>query len=403
MMTYTRFGPMFTHMRLLSVACVGLGLVLSFLLTSSSAWGKDLFTTLRSYRIQAVKAAEEAETSGGSAQSMRSLAKTHAEQKDSNKASTYFGHALKDAPPQQTPQIAADYAVFLLETGDLRKAELIIKQGLTQSPGDVELTRMLARCMVLQDRIIEGLRYFQSVSSDAEAKEAIAAIYREQGNTDMLAAVERKWGITGTPRPDVSSKPVLMAATPTHSPTSSPMLSPPVLPAKTTPSPAPALVTRSTPAVPSVEQTVPAVPSDVASATPTPTMPTPTTPPMGMSVLSSAKIPVPLPNVSSPPMTEIAKSATPALTEPASKLVTPMPPAGIRPVVEKREFANLASVKLPAAPTPVLAQSDTTLPARPETGMVKPRKHYVAEAGTSTDLDALFPIKPVTAVLPVKR
>jgi len=375
---------MFAYTRFLAVAFAGLGIVLSFYLTSSPAWGKDLFSTLRSIKVQTVKTDEEA--SGGSAQSLHSHARTYADNKDGNKANTYYGHALKNATPQQTPAIAADYAAHLMETGDLRKAELILKQALTQSPDDEKLARMLARCLVRQEKMIEGLRYFQMVGTEAEAKAEIAAIYREQGNTGMLAAVERKWGTTATARPEVSPdvrpEPVLVAVRPTPSPSSSPVLSPPVLPAKTTAPPVPTLVARSTPP-------------------PTAVVPAPTEQTVSKSTLSSAKIPIPVPNASPQPMTTLAIAPKPALSMPTSKVVAPLPPP-VRRASENSETANFAPVTLPTTPTSVLAQSETKVPARPATG-VKPRKHYVVESGTSADLDALFPIKPVTAMMPVRR
>jgi len=359
---------MFSPMRIFTVVpCLGLGIILSFLLASSPALGKDLFSALCSYKDP--DAQNDGGVYGGFVLSPRRPVWTHAVQNDPNKTNAYFGFALKHAAPGQTPAIAAHYAGFLLESGDLHKAELILKQALTQSPDDVELTKMLARCLIRQERIIEGFRYFQSVDCEVEAKAEIAAFYRKQGNTDMLAAVEKKWGTTGTTRPGIQpelvrSEPVLVAA-------------------KTIPSPV--LPTR----------------------TPTLSAPAPTEPTPSQSALSNAKIPVPVPNSSPQPMAATVNAPKPTSAAPVPKLVAPVPamPTAARPTVEKLELANCTlvnPVKLSATSQPVPAQSDEKVPSRPATG-IQPRKHYVVNADTSADLDALFPIKPVVAIMPVRK
>ena len=360
------FGPMFLRIRFPAVVVwASLGIVLSFLSASSPAFGKDLFSALRSYKNSAP--ANAGETNGGTALSQHRLARSYADQNDKTKANTYFGLAFQNAAPSQFSAIAADYAAFLSGTGDLHRAELILKQAHAQSPNDIELTKMLARCLVQQSKMVEGLRYFQSVSTESEAKAEIAAIYREQGDTDMLAAVERKWGSAGTARPGGRPEPVLVAAKSTSA--LSPMLPPPVLPAK--------MVT-------------PPVVSAVA----------PAAQPFSGTPLSSVKIPLPVPNPSLQPVATATNVLKPDSAAPVPRLPAPVPVAlAARPAVENHTMVN--PVKLASAPQAVLAQSDAQKPSRPVSG-IQPRRHYVTNAGTSTDLDVLFPIKPVVAVVPVQ-
>ena len=115
---------------------------------------------------------------------------------------------------EDTPERVArvlDDALFLMDKGELHKAELILRQALTQFPQDKELKQLFARCLILQEKVMEGLRCLKSIYSETEALKEIAAIYREQGNRDMLAAVEQKWGVKMAESP--RSEPLHVAST----------------------------------------------------------------------------------------------------------------------------------------------------------------------------------------------
>ena len=317
------------------------------------------------------------------------LAKTYAEKNDVEKASTHFGLALKNATPKQIAVVASDYATFLSETGNLHRAELILRQALTQSPNNEELTRSLARCLVRQEKVIEGLRYFtKSGYSQAEAKEEIAAIYREQSNTDMLVAAEKRWGgiqtepvlVAAAPRPAISAK----VATPsTHSVSS-------------------AVVSNSPPAPARI-----AVPNHRAVSAPTVTetvaVTVPVLPP-SKSEIFDTKIPIPVPRLA--PLPVVASSPRPAAPllpsarQTAAGLPKPAPmPMVALPAVEKRPVVLENPVKLAVAPQPVRSVEQ---PPKPVTTL-RPRKHYVVNASSTADLDALFPVKPAVALIPTNR
>jgi len=158
---------------------------------------KDLLSVFRwTYQRPVVKNKEQ--TDGASAVYHRRRARDYAERNDIDKACTHFGLALTNAMPGQIPGIAVEYAAFLSAHGDLHRAEIVLRQALLQKPEDRDITQMLAKCLVRQNKLVEGLRYFKSVYTLEEAQIEIAAIYREQGNTDMLAVVEKRWGQTGS-------------------------------------------------------------------------------------------------------------------------------------------------------------------------------------------------------------
>jgi len=295
------------------------------------------------------------------------IAQAYAAQHDVERAAFYYGLALKNAAPKQVAPIAYDYAAFLLEIGNLQRAELILRQALTQSPHDEELIRTLARCLVRQDKVMEGLRYFKSIYSEAEAREEIAKIYREQGNTDMLVAVESKWG-------GARSEPALVATVsrPAQSAEAAPTVS---VPTAVVPRP---LVAAAKPAV------------------------APTRPEM-----FDSRIPIPVPRLAPLPPVASAPKSTPALPAPqqaAARLPRPAPLPAVAatlpaPLPEKRTVVLENPVKLAVAPLPVLSEAS---PPPKMAAALQPRRHYVVNATTAADIDALFPVKPAVAMVPVQ-
>jgi hypothetical protein len=88
-----------------------------------------------------------------------------------------------------------------------------------------------------------------------------------------------------------------------------------------------------------------------------------------------------------------------ATTSPAPLLPVPMPTA-VQSALESATLVN--PIKLTSAPKPVLAPLSEELELSRPVVAHQPRKHYVVNAGSSTDLDALFPIKPAAATVPVR-
>ena len=418
---------MFLNNRIFVVlALVGIGVAPQFAAADSPSPRKDLMSIIRSYQSPVAK--HEERTDGVSATPNHRLAKTYAEQNDVGKANTHFGLALQNATSKQVPAIAADYAAFLADSGDLQKSELILRQALTQVPQNEELTKMLARCLVLQDKTIEGLRYFKAIYSEAEAKAIIVEIYREQGNTDMLVAVERKWGAAGTARPEaVRTEPILMAAKP--EPVRSepahvtivpePIRSEPglvaVTPKRVTLPPKPnspnsgTELSLPTEIVNTLPSTMRALSSKPAVATPKEVVSendiaaiavTPIVPPRSKSELFDSRIPIPVPNSTPQPMIAMRRMPNATSTDTVPRLPVPTP-VSVPLTAETLVLEN--PVKLAMAPIPpILVQSEEREPPRPVVGL-QPRKHYVINASTVTDLDALFPIEPVAATVSVHR
>ena len=350
-----------------------MGLVPQHSLAHSPNPGKDIFSIFRSGRSPAAK--NEGASNAASALSYYRLAKTHAERNDAPKAHANFSLALQHAAPRQVADIAADYATFLISTGDLHKAELMVRQALTQSPNDTELVRMLAQCLVRQNKMAEGLRHFRSISTEAEARAEVAAIYREQGDIDSLVAVEQKWGGSARPEavrpqmvispvvsPEVSRPaPVLIAAAP------KPLTAPP-LPI------VPRAVQRSLPPQTTVASSIEVAPKEVTVIA----VATPVSSALSKSEFFDTKVPIPVPKTAPTPQVMIATSP--------------------RPMSEKPALTN--PIRLTAAPSPSLSEVKSMTPPRPT---IQPRRHYVVNAGGTADLATLFPeIRPAGATIPVQ-
>jgi hypothetical protein len=296
----------------------------------------------------------------------------------------------------------------------------MLRQALTQSPHDDQLKKTLARCLVLQDKVIEGMRYYKSVGSEVEGKEEIMAIYREKGNSEMIAAVEKKWG---EPKSEpartepVYSKPVYVAAIPQ-----------PVFPLVkvNTPSPVVEEIPKPLPApmlsAPTViaQKVIAQKPLTLKPAAPKPFVASITpSEPLAKSELFDTKIPIPVPR--SAPVTFAKNTPKPVAPVPpplpapkyrvetkkwakstplpANKLPADILSVEIQPKSEKRTFAHANFAKLSAAPQPSLSSRYTS------TSVVapRPRKHYIINTSASTDLDALFPVKPVSATMEQSR
>ena len=194
---------MYSRIRIIAVfvgIATGIGVFPYYSLAGAPHSSVDLFAVFRPFESPTSK--KNTTSNASTAAAYHRLAKSYADQNNGDKANTNFRHALQCAAPWQVANIAADYASFLSGTGNLCGAELILRQALTQSPNNTELVRMLARCLVQQEKVIEGRRHFLLIGTEAEASAEIAAICREQGNMDMLARVEQKWGIA---KPNVIS------------------------------------------------------------------------------------------------------------------------------------------------------------------------------------------------------
>jgi len=296
--------------------CIGVGVASQSVLANPFGSGKNLFSVFRTNNSHSSSNGGQADES--SAASHHRLAITHVERNDIDKAHSHFGLALTNAAPKQIPAIAADYAAFLSANGDLHRTELVLRQALTQAPNDKEIIRMLARCLVLQDKIIEGRRYFMSICSEEEARAEIAVIYREQKNTDMLAAMEKRWGATGeTTSKPVQSNPVLIAAAPKSfaaviAPPNSPLTKSEFFDSKV-PIPVPNLASQ-------VVVVTASLPTPMPPAASNPRLPAP----LPITVKSAAEVPalqnpVKLAGVPIPVLPKTTEASKPAVAPPSGK------------------------------------------------------------------------------------
>jgi len=339
---------MFARIHIIAVfVCIGIGagIVPQFSLASPPNLGRDLFSFFRPNHSPV--ATDEVSANPAAAVSHHRLARTFAEQGDVTRANANFSLALQNAAPRQVAAIATDYAAFLKDVGDLHRAELMLRQALAQSPNDTEIVRMLARCLVRQDKMAEGLRHFRSIGSEAEARAEIMAIYREQGNTDMLAVAEQRWG---SAMPETTrSEPVSLIAATSRPPTAT------ARPEEAKPEPEPTHVARA--------------PRPAAA------------PPLPGAVLTSVAQTLPVASTVATPEVDVAP-ARPVLANTVRLAVAPIPMPVVSAVETKESPRSMAVIP---------------------TAIIQPRRHYVINAGTSADLKALLPIvQPAVATVSVQ-
>jgi len=391
---------LFLRVRIIAAfVCIGIGMDASFAQTNSPGSMRNVLSVFSPNRTHV--SSNESQNNGATATSHHRLARMHVDRNDIEQAHHHFRLAINSATPRQVPDIAVDYAAFLSDNGDLHRAENMLRQALSKAPNDKAIIGMLARCLVLQGRVPEGLRHFRSIGSEAEAQAEIAAIFRSQGNTEMLAVAQRRWGPADVAVPDavpdtVRSEPVLIAAAPAPPTAASPPVllpAPPVAPA------APArLPLTPPPTLPSASSAPLALvpPATLPPVSPAP--PVPVAPALRMAPIARAMI-VPIPDVvaSIAPNTEqtlppIARSDSfdsDAHTS-VSMLVSDPQPATVVANVPPSASASL----LPRLPAPLIAAVPIAVNPAAESTV------SAAETTVPTELHS-NPVRLTTASIPV--
>ena len=114
--------------------------------------------------------------------------------KEGNVADTeiYFRYALNYALGGNLLIIGSDYAQFLMAKGDYPKAEIILRNTLINDPENKRLLLFLGRCVALQKKHQESLRYLDASVGRAQAYQELAAIYRQQGDFELARVAEEK-------------------------------------------------------------------------------------------------------------------------------------------------------------------------------------------------------------------
>jgi len=114
--------------------------------------------------------------------------------KDGNVPDTgiYFRYALNYALGGNLLIIGGDYAQFLMAKGDYAKAEVILRNALINDPENKRLLLYLGRCVALQKKHQESLRYLVAAVGRAQAYEELAAVYRQQGEFELARVAAEK-------------------------------------------------------------------------------------------------------------------------------------------------------------------------------------------------------------------
>jgi len=122
---------------------------------------------------------------------------------------------------------------------------------------------------------------------------------------------------------------------------------------------------------------------------------TPVAAPVSKSEFFDSRVPIPVPKVTPLPAVIAAHSPSPA---PAPFVRTPATMQTETMQTDREKITLTNPVRLSAAPVPVTPEVETKEPPKPAM-TIQPRRHYVVNAGTSTELEALLPVRPVAAMV----
>jgi len=139
-----------------------------------------------------IKANERSTTNGVLATPYHRLAMISWKEGSTNDAGIYFRHALNYALGGNLLIIGGDYAQFLMVRGDYARAEVVLRNALLNDPENKRLLFFLGRCVALQKKHQESLRYLDASVGRAQAYQELAAIYRQQGEFELARVAEER-------------------------------------------------------------------------------------------------------------------------------------------------------------------------------------------------------------------
>ena len=107
-------------------------------------------------------------------------------------AEIYFRYALNYALGGNLLIIGGDFSQFLMMKGEYAKAEIILRNALINDPENKRLLLYLGRCVAVQRKHQESLRYLVASVGRARAYQELAAVYRQQGDFELARVAEEK-------------------------------------------------------------------------------------------------------------------------------------------------------------------------------------------------------------------
>lgn len=139
-----------------------------------------------------IKANSTETTNGILAAPYHRLALIGWKQQRNRESSIYFRYAMKYALGGNIAIIAGDYSLFLMEQGEIEKAEVMLRNALAYSPENPRLLMFLGRCLARQHRPIEALRHLSAAVGEEQAYVEMAQVYRQAGEWETARVVEEK-------------------------------------------------------------------------------------------------------------------------------------------------------------------------------------------------------------------
>lgn len=173
-----------------------------------------------------IKANKRQTTNGTLAAPYHRLALISWKNRKAKESDIYFRYAIKYARGGNTPIIAGDYGLFLMEQGKFPQAEIVLRNALLQSPENKRILLYLGRCSIRQHKPIEALRYLTTAVGEERAYLEVASIYREQGDFELARNMEqrREEYLARSVRPNVVGREYAGR----HAPAGTPLTPPPV-------------------------------------------------------------------------------------------------------------------------------------------------------------------------------
>lgn len=131
-------------------------------------------------------------TNGTLAAPYHRLALISWKQQRRKESDTYFRYAMKYAQGGNIAIVAGDYSLFLMEQGEIAKAEVTLRNALAYRPEDRRLLTYLGRCTARQQKPVEAMRHLTAALGEDQAYVEMAHMYRQMGEWETALVIDGK-------------------------------------------------------------------------------------------------------------------------------------------------------------------------------------------------------------------
>lgn len=107
-------------------------------------------------------------------------------------ADFYFQQATNYAVGRNQLVIAEDYSRFLIEKGEYKQAEVIVRNVLISHPKSMEFHARLGQCLAYLDRTAESLRHYRVAYDEERAYYEVAQVLRQKKDFAMARVMDER-------------------------------------------------------------------------------------------------------------------------------------------------------------------------------------------------------------------